>query len=97
MLLFPSSQVSLDLPEDGLVLWSFVRGLLGLYVSADGSLTLYGLQLTVPGTLKTALPAGWPSAVATVTVNNMAVGKLRGVRLTCMVAAGAGTLSCEAS
>jgi hypothetical protein len=83
-----AQSVSFDLPEAGLPLWSFARGLLGLYVNAGGGLSVLGAPLPVPGGDVTVdLPVGWPSEVATVTVNGLAVGTVRGVSLTCKVAA----------
>lgn len=89
--------VSLDLPEDGLVLWSFVRGLLGLYVNAGGQLSLFGQPLPIPGTLDFQVPAGWPQEVAGVNVTGLAVGAQHGVSLSCFVMADVGALSCASS
>jgi hypothetical protein len=68
-------------PENGVALFSFARGLLGLYVYADGSLALAG-QLRPPGSWGSGpwqppsapLPPGWPPEVAAVELRQLVVG-----------------------
>jgi hypothetical protein len=86
--------VSFDLPEDGLPLYSFVKGLLGLYVRAGGGVSLYnGTAMAVPGSVVLPrLPGGWPAEVAAVTVNGLQVA---GTGRTLFCAAVADSLDCS--
>lgn len=92
-----------------MALFSYARGLLGLYVHADGSLALAG-GLRPAGPWPPApqpwvappapLPPGWPAEVAAVEVRQLQVGGVA-VRLVCAVeasaAGGAGAqLACSA-
>lgn len=93
-----AQSVSFDLPEAGLPLWSFARGLLGMYVDAGGHLTVLGNPLPARGGYITVgLPDGWPKEVSSVTVNGLALGTARGVSVTCSVMADVGALQCTSA
>lgn len=88
--------VSFDLPEAGLALYSFVKGLLGLYVRADGTLLIAGQPLPTPtGSLTVPVPPGWPATTQTVSVIGLNVGKSQAITLFC--AAQGSELMCTTS
>ena len=66
--------VAWALPENGVVLWSAAKALLGIRVRADSSLEVNGARVAVPGAASAPLPAGWPADAARVQVWSVAVG-----------------------
>ena len=67
-------------PENGVLLWTFIKGLLGAHVAADGTLSLLGqisppLTTTnpIPWHTELQIPLGWPIDVAQVLVNGLRV------------------------
>lgn len=66
-------------PENGVALYSFAKGLLGVRVSPGGKLAVLGASSVVsprmqPWVAKAQLPAGWPSTISRVSVNFLTVG-----------------------
>jgi hypothetical protein len=90
-----SQSVSLDLPEAGTLLWSFVRGMLGLYVAADGSLSVFNTPLPATGgSVYVPVPGGWPAEVSSVSVSALCVGARHNVSLVCALAGDVAALQC---
>jgi hypothetical protein len=92
--------VTFDLPEDGLTLYSYAKGALGLRVAASGALSVGRppTPLPVPGSVTIAVPAGWDAAaVAGIAVNGLNAGILRNVSVTASLAAGGGSLTVTAA
>jgi hypothetical protein len=85
-------------PESGILLFSFVRGMLGLHVAAGGSVGLLGAQSppwaagSPSWQASSALPSGWPEEVQQLQVLGLAAGSLP-LRVAC--SAGSGQLSCS--
>lgn len=75
--------VTFDLPENGLAIYSYAKGALGLTVGANGAMYIGGaskvrLMLGVPTVIP--VPVGWDTAsVASLTINGLNAGATRNV------------------
>jgi hypothetical protein len=86
-------------PENGVLLWAFVKGLVGAHVAADGSLLLLGDRsppLTAPAPApwraSAARPTEWPADIETLLVRGLAV---RGRPFSVNCAASATQVDCD--
>lgn len=67
-------------PENGVALYSFIKGIIGLQVGASGNVTLFGTPLplcsSAAGAITVALPGSsvWPAEVANVSILGLMVG-----------------------
>ncbi len=77
--------VTYALPENGLLVYNIVRGLLQLNINAAGQLSVSGVALTVPSASTVPMPPAFDSSIASITVNGLNVGAQRNVTLVATV------------
>ena len=79
-------EIEFGTPENGVFLFSFLKGLLGLNVNSNSSLILLGNAANCGSNLLLSLPTQWPQEVRSVGVNGLNVGMQRNVGVSCTVA-----------
>jgi hypothetical protein len=95
--------ITSDLPEGSLGLFSFAKGAMGLWVSANGVVTIGGLGtggrvLPIPGSMSIPTPAGWDaSSVSSIVVNGLSAGAKRNITLTATLQSGGATINVVAT